>query len=216
MDGRFVAYYRVSTEKQDAECAAQRMAVEAYLNGGGWQLLGEERDVETGKHSERAGLQRAIALCKRHKATLIIAKLDRLSRNVAFVANLMESKVAFLACDNPHANKLTIHILAAMAEHERDMISARTKAALQAKKAAGVRLGSPDPRKGSAAGCEAQRRTADEFAAKMLPTIEAIRARGVATLQGIADELTRQKWPTARGGETWTSMAVSNILKRKG
>jgi DNA invertase Pin-like site-specific DNA recombinase len=117
-----VAYYRVSTEKQDIECAAQKQAVMAWLNGGNHELIDEFIEVETGKRSGRAELQKAIALCHKRKATLLIAKLDRLSRNVAFVANLMESKVNFLACDNPHANKLTIHVLAAMAEHERDYL----------------------------------------------------------------------------------------------
>jgi len=140
---------------------------------------------------------------------------------------LMESKVNFVCCDNPHANKLTIHVLAAVAEHERDMISARTSAALQAKKAQGcpwisrksgrtvVRLGAPDPSVGAAAGRQVLQKQADEFAAKMLPIIDAIRSRGLTTLAAIADELMRQKWPTARGGEVWTLMAVSNILKRK-
>src|SRR5215472_14815177 len=132
MDGRFVAYYRVSTDKQDVECAAQKQAGLAWLNGGNHELIDEFIEVETGKRSDRGELQKAIALCRKRKATLVIAKLDRLSRNVAFIANLMESKVNFLACDNPHANRLTIHILAAMAEHERDMISARTSSALQA------------------------------------------------------------------------------------
>jgi DNA invertase Pin-like site-specific DNA recombinase len=218
MDGRFVAYYRVSTDKQDAECAAQRMAVEAYLNGGGWDLIGEFSEVETGKGADaldrRPELQKALALCRKRKATLVIAKLDRLSRNLHFTTGLIESRVNFVACDMPFANKLEIHVRAMFAEHERDMISARTKAALQAKKAAGVRLGSPNPKAGSVVGCAKQRAQADEFAAKMLPVIDGIRARGIVTLTGIAEELTRQNWSTARG-RAWDAKTVSNLLKRR-
>jgi DNA invertase Pin-like site-specific DNA recombinase len=108
-----------------------------YLNGGAWELVGEFTEVESGKKSDRPELTRAIEACRKHKARLVIAKLDRLSRNLAFVATLMDSGVEFVAVDNPHANKLTIHILAAVAEHEREAISERTKAALAAAKARG-------------------------------------------------------------------------------
>jgi DNA invertase Pin-like site-specific DNA recombinase len=108
-----------------------------YLNGGAWELAGEFTEVESGKKSDRPEPTRAIEACRKHKARLVIAKLDRLSRNLAFVATLMDSGVEFVAVDNPHANKLTIHILAAVAEHEREAISERTKAALAAAKARG-------------------------------------------------------------------------------
>jgi DNA invertase Pin-like site-specific DNA recombinase len=226
MDGQFVAYYRVSTEHQDAECAAQRVAVETYLNGGGWKLIGEFPEVETGKDNERPQLAEALALCRKRKATLVIAKLDRLSRSVAFISTLMESKVKFVACDMPNASRFELHIRASLAEEERRLISERTKAALQARKAQGTpwvsrrsgrvveRLGSPDPAKGAAVGRQAQRQKADEFATKMRPIVDAIRARGIVTLQGIADELTRQKWPTARGSDAWSMVAVATVLKR--
>jgi DNA invertase Pin-like site-specific DNA recombinase len=110
-----------------------------YLNGGSWTLVAEFVEVESGKHSDRPQL----AACKKHRAKLVIAKLDRLSRNLAFIAALMDSGVEFIAVDNPHANKLTIHILAAVAQHEREMIAQRTKDALQAAKARGKRLGNP-------------------------------------------------------------------------
>ena len=97
--------------------------------------------MATGRRNDRPELQKALAACRKHKARLVIAKLDRLSRNVAFIATMMDSGVEFLACDNPHATRLTLHILAAVAEHEREMVSARTKAALQAAKVRGVRLG---------------------------------------------------------------------------
>src|SRR6266436_3277080 len=114
-----------------------------YLNGGSWQLVGEFTEVESGKHSDRPQLAAALAACKKHRAKLVIAKLDRLSRNLAFIATLIDSGVEFVAVDNPHANKLTVHILAAVAQHEREIISARTSAALQAAKARGKRLGNP-------------------------------------------------------------------------
>jgi DNA invertase Pin-like site-specific DNA recombinase len=142
--GKFVAYYRISTDKQGKSglgLAAQRKAVRDYLDGGTWELLDEFTEVESGKNSDRPELEKAIAACKKHRARLIIAKLDRLSRNVAFIATLMERKVDFLAVDNPTATKFTVHILAAVAEFERDAISRRTKEALAAAKARGVKLG---------------------------------------------------------------------------
>src|SRR2546421_2783287 len=153
--GRFIAYFRVSTDKQGKSglgLEAQRKAVLDYLNGGRWELVQEFVEVESGKHNERPQLQAALAACKKHRARLVIAKLDRLSRNLAFIATLMESGVEFVAVDNPHANKLTVHILAAVAQHEREMISERTTAALQAAKARGVRLGNPNLSKAAAIG----------------------------------------------------------------
>src|SRR5213080_3501248 len=144
--GKFIAYFRVSTDKQGKSglgLEAQRNAVLDYLNGGRWSLVQEFVEVESGKHSDRPQLTAALAACKKHKAKLVIAKLDRLSRNLAFIATLMESGVEFVAVDMPEANKLTVHILAAVAEHEREMISERTKAALKAAKARGTRLGNP-------------------------------------------------------------------------
>src|SRR5437870_2412558 len=159
--GKFIAYYRVSTDRQGRSglgLDAQRKAVEDYLNGGRWTLVDHFTEVESGKRSDRPELDKALAACKRHKAKLVIAKLDRLSRNLAFIATLMDSGVEFIAVDNPHANKLTIHILAAVAQHEREMISARTSAALKAAKARGKRLG--NPRLGDARKHAARARTA--------------------------------------------------------
>ncbi|SRR6266446_3702386 len=143
--GYCIAYYRVSTKRQGQSglgLDAQKDAVMAYLNGGNWTLKEEFVEVESGrKVKNRPALQQAIAACRKHKATLVIAKLDRLARNVAFISNLMESKVAFVAVDNPHATRFTLHILAAVAEHEADIISQRTKSALSAAKARGTELG---------------------------------------------------------------------------
>src|SRR5262245_14615761 len=133
MKGNFISYLRVSTERQGRSglgLEAQRQAVEAYLNGGDWKLLDAFVEVESGKHSDRPELMKALRACKAKKARLVIARLDRLSRDVHFISGLMKSGIDFIACDFPQANKLTIHILAAVAEHEREMISARTKAAL--------------------------------------------------------------------------------------
>ena len=143
MRGKFVAYYRVSTQEQGKRglgLDAQRKAVVDYLDGGRWELVAEFTEVESGKRDDRPELEKAIALCRRQKARLIIAKLDRLSRDVAFIATLMKG-VDFVAVDNPHANKFTIHILAAVAEFERDAISKRIREALAAAKARGVILG---------------------------------------------------------------------------
>jgi DNA invertase Pin-like site-specific DNA recombinase len=129
---RFVAYYRVSTDRQGKSglgLEAQREAVQSYLDGGSWTLAAEVTEVESGKRNDRPELDRALGLCRLYGATLVVAKLDRLARNVAFISKLMESGVDFVAVDFPQANRLTVHILAAVAEHEAAMISARTKAA---------------------------------------------------------------------------------------
>ena len=125
--GRFVAYYRVSTDRQGKSglgLEAQREAVQSYLNGGSWTLAAEVTEVESGKRNDRPELDRALGLCRLYGATLVVAKLDRLARNVAFISKLMESGVDFVAVDFPQANRLTVHILAAVAEHEAAMISA--------------------------------------------------------------------------------------------
>jgi DNA invertase Pin-like site-specific DNA recombinase len=170
--GRFVAYYRVSTDKQGQSglgLEAQREAVMNYLNGGTWTLVAEHTEVESGKRNARPELEKALAACRRHKAKLVIAKLDRLSRNLHFITSVMESGVEFIACDNPHANKLTIHILAAVAEHEREAISERTKAALAAAKARGVKLGNPRLAEARAGVTAARIAAADAFAANVRP-----------------------------------------------
>ena len=136
-----IAYFRVSTDRQGKSglgLEAQRESVNRYLESVGWNLIGEYVEVESGKRKNRPQLAAALQACKKEKATLLIAKLDRLARNVHFISGLMESRVDFVAADNPHANKLMIHLLAAFAEHEREQISQRTKEALAAAKARGV------------------------------------------------------------------------------
>ena len=217
-DGKFIAYYRVSTDRQGRSglgLEAQREAVTRYLNGGNWQLLDEFVEVESGKRDDnRPQLAAALAACRKQKATLVIAKLDRLARNVAFIANLMDSKAEFIAVDFPTANRLTLHIMAAFAEHEREMISARTKAALAIRKAQGARLGNrTNLAAAQAKGGAAVKREADQFAAKVVPTIEAIKRTGTTSYNAIAKALNDRGVKTAKGG-TWAAATVRNIVLR--
>jgi DNA invertase Pin-like site-specific DNA recombinase len=214
--GRFVAYYRVSTDKQGKSglgLDAQRTAVLQYLNGGDWSLAGEFTEIESGKRNERPELMKALAVCKRQKAKLVIAKLDRLSRNVAFIATLMDSGVEFIAVDNPHANKLTVHILAAVAQHEREMIAQRTKDALQAAKARGVVLGNPKLGAVRDRAVASVKADADRFAKNVAPIIREIQSSGVISNRAIARSLNSRGIATARGGE-WTAVQVGAILRR--
>jgi DNA invertase Pin-like site-specific DNA recombinase len=213
---RFVAYFRVSTDRQGKSglgLDAQRKAIMDYLNGGSWKLVGEFVEVESGKDSDRPQLAAALEACRKQKAKLVIAKLDRLSRNLAFIATLMESGVEFVAVDNPHANKLTVHILAAVAQHEREMISERARAALQAAKRRGKRLGNPNIAKAAQRGADAQSEAADDFAANILPVICEIQASGITSANAIAAKLNDRGIKTARGGK-WTHVQVGNILAR--
>lgn len=218
--GKFVSYVRVSTQRQGASglgLEGQRKAVADYLNGGAWELVGEFTEVESGKRNDRPQLAAALAACRKHKATLVIAKLDRLARNVAFIANLMESNVEFVAVDMPTANRLTMHILAAVAEHEREMISTRTRAALEAAKARGRRLGwsiesrRDEQRQAARKGAAKRHEQAIAFARAMLPKIESARAAGAHTLAKIAERLTKDGIETARGG-AWYPTTVANVL----
>lgn len=220
MKGKFVAYYRVSTKKQGQSglgLEAQKDAVADYLNGGRWTLLEEFTEVESGKRSDRPELARALAMCRLRGATLIVAKLDRLSRNLHFLSGLMESRVEFVCCDLPQANTLTIHVLAAVAQAEAQAISQRTKAALKAAKARGVVLGGDKGkmhriyRIGNKASAEVRTQAMREHAADLLPVIEEIRGTGATSLRAIAAELSRRAIPAARGGE-WSAVQVKRIL----
>src|SRR2546430_16786118 len=213
--GKFIAYFRVSTDNQGKSglgLEAQRKAVLDYLNGGRWSLMQEFVEIESGKHNDRPQLTAALAACKKHRAKLVIAKLDRLSRNLAFIAALMESGVEFVAVDNPHATKLTVHIWAAVAEHEREMISERTRAALRAAKARGTRLGNPQPAKAAQRGTAAVKANARQFAANVLPIIEEIERAGITSHNAIAAKLNERNVRTARGGK-WTHVQVGAVLR---
>ena len=215
MEGRFVAYYRVSTDRQGQSglgLEAQRAAVMSYLNGGDWKLVAEFTEVESGKHSDRAQLRAAQAACKK-QGNAGHRQARPASRNVHFLSGLMEAGTKFVAVDNPNANKLTIHILAAVAEDERERISARTKAALAAAKARGKRLGNPRLAQVCADMNSARKEAANAFAASVLPTIREIQKSGVTSLRGIARALSAKGLRTTRGAE-WTAVQVAAVLRR--
>ncbi len=218
-NGKFIAYHRVSTQKQGASglgLEAQKEAVGRFLNGGDWELVAEYVEVETGKGAnalaKRPELKAALAACRKEGATLVIAKLDRLARNVHFVSGLMESKVKFVACDIPEANELTIHIMAAFAEHEAKRISQRTKDALAVAKSRGVVLG----RAGAnnlRPNVKARQKVADDFADKLLPLFDGMKARGL-TQRGMVAELNNVGVPAPKGGG-WQLSQVQRVLKRQ-
>lgn len=215
---QFVSYLRVSTAKQGDSglgLEAQRTAIAAYLNGGKWEVLGEYIEIESGKRNDRPKLAEAMRLCRKKGATLVIAKLDRLARNVHFVSGLMESKVDFVACDNPTANKLTIHILAAVAEDEAVRISARTKAALAASKKVlgGRRVSKRRLIEIGNAAREARSARVSTQRAALRPVIEEIQKDGATTLRQIAAALNKKQVDAPRGGE-WSAVQVSRILAR--
>jgi DNA invertase Pin-like site-specific DNA recombinase len=218
-NGKFVSYLRVSTAQQGFSglgLDAQQAAVAGYLNGGDWTLVQEFTEVESGKRNDRPALAAALKLCRKHKATLIIAKLDRLSRNVAFIATLMESGVDLIFVDMPQATRFTLHIMAAVAEQEAGAISTRTKAALAAAKARGTKLGGrrvsaerfaeigAEGRKARAETVEAQRHA-------LLPAIARIQALGATTLRQVAAELNEQGIETPRGGQ-WSAVQVQRVI----
>ena len=212
----FVAYYRVSTQRQGSTglgLDAQRTAVQSHVLGVRGQIVGEYEEIESGANVSRPKLNEAIRFAKSKRATLVIAKLDRLARNVHFITQLMESGVEFVAADLPHANKLTIHIIAAVAEYEREMIGKRTKAALQSAKARGVILGNPNAGRQAKMASDVASRKADAFAILIAPRIAAVRAQGTATLSGTAAALNIQGIKTQRG-KNWTAAGVSNVVQR--
>lgn len=215
---RFIAYYRVSTVRQGRSglgLDGQKQAISSHLTGA--KLISEFVEVESGRRSDRPRLAEALAACRLHRATLLIAKLDRLARNVAFVSNLMESGVEFEAVDFPQANRLTIHILSAVAEHEARMVSDRTKAALQAAKRRGVKLGGFRGRAGTAHDCARARaaRTlrAERRVTDLLSVVEACRMDGNQSLRTIAAQLNLKGISAPRGG-TWSASQVSRLLSQ--
>ncbi len=221
--GRFVSYLRVSTKRQGRSglgLEAQRQSVADYLNGGAWTLVGEFVETESGKANDRPQLAAALAACRVHRATLVVAKLDRLSRDAAFLLALRDAGVEFLAVDMPEANRMTVGIMAVIAEQEREMIAARTRAALAAAKRRGTVLGNPDNltdkarRKGSKVAAQVRGLEADARAADLASIVGPMRDRG-ASLREIAAELTEMEIPTPRGG-AWTADAVRRLLLRMG
>jgi DNA invertase Pin-like site-specific DNA recombinase len=218
-NGKFVAYYRVSTKGQGSSglgLEAQEAAVMQYLNGGAWELLAAFTDVESGtrKGNNRPELKRALQFCKKTGATLVIAKLDRLARNVHFVSGLMEAKVDFVAVDMPEANRLTIHIMAAMAEHEAEAISKRTKEALAAAKARGKVLGNPynmTP-EAQAKGAKGNREKAMSAYAPLAANVVNLKSRGMS-FRAIAQHL-NERGETTSTGSAFTAMTIKRIYDR--
>lgn len=219
---RLVAYYRVSTAKQGRSglgLAAQRESVESYV-GGAARRVAEFTEVESGRKSDRPQLAKALRLCKATGAVLVVAKLDRLARDVAFLSNLMNSGVEFVAVDFPQANRLMIHVLAAVAEYESRMASDRTVVALQAAKARGQTLGNPNgaaalrrAQKGNAAAVATIKTLATERANTLEDMVRDIQAHGICTLAGIAAELEARGAKTPRGGR-WYPASVHRLLQR--
>ena len=217
--GRFIAYYRVSTQQQGRSglgLDAQRQAVASYLNGRAWQLVAEFTEVETGKGSnalaKRPQLRQALEACKKHKATLLIAKLDRLARNVHFISGLIESGTDFVAADMPNANKVMLQMHAVMSEWERDQISARTKAALSQARARGVVLGAAGRRNLEAHREARSREAAAAFAERLRGLIEGFQLRGLSQRQMVA-ELNSLGVNAPRGG-MWRLRQVQRVMAR--
>lgn len=222
-NSRFISYLRVSTARQGASglgLEAQREAVARYLAGERGSLIQEVVEIESGRHNTRPVIAEALRLCRLHRATLIIAKLDRLSRNVHFISSLIESGVEFIAVDFPQANRLTVHILAAVAEHEAAMVSARTIAALSAAKARGVILGGQRGClermriigvKGNILSAATRSKAVLKRFEDLLPVINEIRGAGAETPQQIANHLNARGITAARGG-IWGPTQVRRIL----
>lgn len=209
-EGKFIAYYRVSTDHQGRSglgLEAQREAVHRYLNGGAWTLVAEFTEVESGRRKDRPQLAEAIRMAKREKATLVIARLDRLARNAHFISGLMEARVDFVAADMPNANQLTIRIMAAVAEEGARVISENTKAALSAAKARGVVLG--------ANGRVLATRNKAEALERLEPVADRLRSMRSAGLSVRAIAATLNAEGVASpGGGAWHVANVHRALQR--
>lgn len=222
MTKRYVAYFRCSTRKQGQSglgLDAQREAVKRFI--GEDALIAEFEEVESGTRADRPALEAALRECRLRGATLVIAKLDRLSRSVSFISRLMEEGADFVAVDMPSANRFTLHIMAAMAEQEREMISHRTKVALAAARDRGVVLGGrrgasrieEHSATGRARSLEVRRSSARRRAVEYLSIIDEIRRSGVTSLRGIAQEMNARSIAAPRGGE-WSATQIARLHQR--
>jgi DNA invertase Pin-like site-specific DNA recombinase len=239
--GKFVAYFRVSTGRQGKSglgIDAQREAVRTYLNGGDWQIVGEFTEIESGKRSDRPALEQALAAARLHRASLVVSKVDRLTRSVAFLSRLLEAGVDVRFADLPQIEGATgrfmLQQMVAVAELEAGMISARTKAALAAAKKRGKKLGglrrkivgkdakgkpiygdvAKGSAKGRAAGMRVRQERAAQRAADVAPIIAKLQAAGATSLHAIAEGLNARKIPTARGQGEWSAVQVMRVLER--
>jgi DNA invertase Pin-like site-specific DNA recombinase len=213
---KFVAYYRVSTAKQGINglgMDAQRDAVSNYLKGRNGTLFAEFAEVESGRRNQRQEMQKAIALCRKEGATLLIAKLDRLARNAAFLLSLRDSGVDFIATDLPHADRFTVGIMALLAEKEAEMISQRTKDGLAAAKRRGIKLGNPRPSHAVQLAVAANLKRARSHSEQIVPVIKEIQKAHVTSLRGIAHCLNVRGFKTPNG-KTFAAQSVKNALRR--
>ena len=230
-EGLFIAYYRVSTAEQGRSglgIEAQKETVARFLNGGDWKLIAEFEEYESGKRNNRPKLKEALDRCKSTGATLVIARLDRLSRNSAFITALQESKTRFLCCDMPEANEFTITIMAALAAVEAKRISTNTKAALAAAKVRRAAANMPalgcapgtcnvpvaDRAKGAAKSAEVRTATAAERQALIVGRVQELRAQNMS-FAAIAEMLTLEHYTTPRAGGAWHANSVKRILDRQ-
>lgn len=207
----YIAYYRVSTDKQGRSglgLEAQQEAVAPYRD----QITHSFTEIESGSDNHRPQLQAAIAMCKATGATLLIAKIDRLSRDAGFLLTLRSSGLSIMAADMPTVGTLEFGIRAVFAQHEREEISRRTKAALAAAKARGQKLGSPNPRAGGLAVSVHLRARKAATIAKVMPIVRDLQALGMTTTRQIAEALTQRGIQTATGATTWHSAQVSRLL----
>jgi DNA invertase Pin-like site-specific DNA recombinase len=222
---KIVVYFRQSTDKQKRSglgIEAQQAAVRQYAERTGAETIGSYTETESGGNNDRPQFARAVAHARRSRATLVVAKLDRLARNLAFLDQLQQSKLNFVALDCEHANKAMLQMMMVMAEWERDQVSIRTKAALAARRERGEKLGAENPacrnlnraamRAGRAKGAEANRAAADEAYADILPDMRAWRAESL-TLSEIAERLNADGH-TTRTGKEWTAVTVANVINR--
>lgn len=223
-EGNFIAYYRVSTNKQGINglgINGQKEMVHSFLNGGNWKLLDEFTEVESGKKDDRPELLKAIKICQLKNAKLVVSKLDRLSRDLHFITSLQKSNIKFVVAENPDMNELTVHIFAAVAQHERKLISDRTKDALLQAKKRGVKLGNPSILSGKqikGSGDTTVARAvktdhANDYALKMKDVIEDITYSDIASLRRIADELNKRGFTTRRN-KGWTANSVRLTINR--
>jgi len=217
---KYIAYYRVSSKAQGKSglgLDAQEVLVHQFVAANGGEIVAEYREVESGKLDDRPQLIAAMQHANLIGGKLLVGKLDRLSRDLHFITSLQKSRVDFVVADMPNCDSFTIHIYGALGQRERELISSRTKAALAAAKARGVKLGTNnlDPTKAaeySQQGVAAIKTHADEYAAKVKPTIAGLQAQGVS-LRGIADQLNQMGVTTPRGKQ-WTAAAVRNAMLR--
>ena len=215
-----IAYYRVSTARQGKSglgVEAQKAAVARFAQTEGFDIIAEYLEVETGKGADaldRTELAAALAQARRAKCSVLVAKLDRLSRDVHFISGLMAHRVPFVVAElGADADPFMLHLYAALAEKERALISARTKAALAAKKTQGAKLGNPRAAETVGRAHAANRAAADQFASNVLPTVREIQASGAISFAAIAKALNARGARTARGG-AWHATTVRNLLAR--